>query len=88
MDGFLKIYLFGSLRKLLPSGADSICFDCPEPLFLSEIMQRLGIQSSFVQLAMANHRAVNLCQKVGAGDRLALFPKEYAVFVDWKDFRT
>jgi len=88
MDGFVKIFLFGSLRGVLPSGAESICFDCLEPLFVGEILKRLGIPSSSVQLAMANHRAVSLSETVRPGDRLALFPKEYAVFVDWKDFRT
>jgi hypothetical protein len=84
----VKVHLFGSLRSFLPGGADSISVECTEPMRLEEIFQRLGIGSSSVQLAMANHRALSFQGTVRPGDRLALFPREYAVFVDWKDFRT
>jgi hypothetical protein len=40
-----------------------------------------------VQLAMVNHRAVHKDSMIKQGDRLALFPREYIVFADWKDFR-
>lgn len=84
----VKVHLFGSLRHLVQSGAESVCLECPEPMLLEELIGKLGISSSAVQLAMLNHRASCLYETVRPGDRLALFPKEYAVFVDWKDFRT
>ncbi len=84
----VHIHLFGSLRQFLPSRVNPICVDCSEPIFLEEVIRRLGIKSSSVQLAMANHRAIGFRELVRPGDRVALFPKEYAVFVDWKDFRT
>jgi hypothetical protein len=33
------------------------------------------------------HRAVSRDHVVYPGDRIALFPREYAIFADWKDFR-
>jgi hypothetical protein len=36
---------------------------------------------------MVNHRAANLDTVVGAGDRVALFPREYPIFVDWHTYR-
>ncbi len=36
---------------------------------------------------MVNHRAVPKDTVIFPGDRVALFPREYAIFVDWKAFR-
>lgn len=84
----VKVHLFGSLRRSFQGGVESVCLDCSEPMLLGEILRKLGICSSAVQLAMVNHRALAFNGRVRPGDRLALFPKEYAVFIDWKDFRT
>ncbi len=84
----VQVCLFGSLRELFQDRAESIHLHCSEPLPLREVLQRLGLGISCIQLAMANHKALGLGEMVRPGDRLALFPKEYAIFVDWKDFRT
>jgi hypothetical protein len=36
---------------------------------------------------MVNHKAVSPDHLIHPGDRIALFPKEYAIFADWKNFR-
>jgi len=41
-----------------------------------------------VQLVMVNHKAVHTNSTINPGDRIALFPREYPVFADWKDFRS
>jgi hypothetical protein len=88
MGDSIHVQLFGSLRHMLQTGADCFSLECLQPMGLDEILREMGIPGSLVQLAMANHRALGKTGLVGPGDRLALFPKEYAVFVDWKDFRT
>jgi len=52
-----------------------------------ELLQQLGIPRDHVQLIMVNHRAVTADMCVRPGDRVALFPQEYPIFPDWKDFR-
>ena len=54
---------------------------------LCQFLETIGIPSNRIQLAMINHRAAGLDTVVGAGDRVALFPKEYPIFVDWHTFR-
>jgi molybdopterin converting factor small subunit len=56
-----------------------------QPLF--QFLETIGISGSRIQLAMINHRAAGLDTMVGAGDRVALFPREYPIFVDWHAFR-
>jgi hypothetical protein len=38
-------------------------------------------------MALVNHRAVPKTTLIRPGDRLSLFPREYPIFADWKDFR-
>lgn len=54
---------------------------------LARYLETIGIPRQRIQLAMVNHRAAGLDTVVGAGDRVALFPKEYPIFVDWHAFR-
>ena len=54
---------------------------------LAQILEAIGISGNRIQLAMVNHRPAHLDTKVAAGDRVALFPKEYPIFADWHAFR-
>ncbi|MCF8030624.1 MAG: hypothetical protein K9K39_06985 [Desulfohalobiaceae bacterium] len=54
---------------------------------LVELLNRLNIPQVQVQLVMLNHRPVKMDALVRTGDRVALFPQEYPIFVDWKDYR-
>jgi len=82
------VYLFGSLRDGLLDPCDhpiQLNLEAPSPL--SEVLSLLPIPSDEVQLAMVNHRAVYRDHIIYPGDRVALFPKEYPFFADWKDLR-
>jgi len=84
----IQVYLFGSLLNGLLKPRDSpiqLDLEAPSPLF--EVLNRLPIPSDTVQLAMVNHRAVHPDHLIHPGDRVALFPKEYAFFADWRDYR-
>jgi len=82
------VYLFGSLHNgLLDPDDHPIQLDLEAPSPLWEVLDFLPIPSANVQLAMVNHRAVHRDHMVYPGDRVALFPREYALFADWKDFR-
>jgi molybdopterin converting factor small subunit len=47
----------------------------------------LRIPFNKVQVVMVNYRAVAKHSTIHPGDRVSLFPREYPVFADWKDFR-
>ena len=88
MSAVTEVYLFGSLsRESEENGARPIQYAHQAPIPLSELFVCLGISSDRVQLAMVNYRAVSLDHVIHPGDRIALFPKEYAIFADWKNFR-
>lgn len=84
--GTVQIFLFGSLRAI--SEGPSACSPCGDSQTVEQLVERMGLPQESVQLIMVNHKAATRQERVKAGDRVALFPKEYAVFVDWKDFRT
>lgn len=88
MDGTIQVNLFGSLGKErvqyseLPS---PLTLDTPTPL--ADVLERLEIPVNRVQLVMVNHRAVKGNATIHPGDRVALFPREYPIFVDWNSYR-
>jgi molybdopterin converting factor small subunit len=57
------------------------------PVTLSDLIKDVVALADRVQMAMINHKAVPLDTPVGPGDRVALFPIEYPLFVDWRGFR-
>jgi molybdopterin converting factor small subunit len=88
MKGRTEVFLYGSLRKgpeelVLSPVLDNL----DEPLSLEKLIHRLQIQPDQVQLAMVNHRAVSPDHVIQPGDRVSLFPREYAIFADWKNLR-
>lgn len=88
MKAVTNVYLFGSLGSGgKGNGAHPIPHVLQAPILLMELLDCLEIASDRVQLAMVNHRAVSLDHVIHPGDRIALFPKEYAIFADWKNFR-
>jgi hypothetical protein len=79
---------FGGLRKTLKNRLDfPISFDLNGPTSLTRLLERFEIPMDKVQLIMVNHRAVPKGTTIQPGDRLALFPREYPFFADWKDYR-
>ena len=88
MSPHVQINLFGSLQKKMEDLYDlPIQFDLNVPSPLVDVLGRFNIPLDMVQLAMVNHRAVAKDSIISPGDRISLFPREYIVFADWKDFR-
>jgi len=89
MKSNIQIHLYGSLRNMgkkydeftIRTGLES---EAP----LVDILKELKIPLDMVQLVMVNHKAVHMDSTIYPGDRIALFPGEYPVFADWKDFRS
>jgi len=88
MKGKTGLYLYGSLRRGPGESVSSTFLDnLDTPISLRELIHLLRIPPGHVQLAMVNHRAVSPDHVIQPGDRVALFPREYAIFPDWKNLR-
>ena len=85
MEKRIEVFLFGSLLKKF--GDQTMELELKGPTQLPEILRTLGIPSEQVQLSMVNYRAVPKDSTIQPGDRVSLFPIDYPVFMDWKDFR-
>ena len=82
----IDVFFFGSLSR--EQGNHHRTCDLPRPIPLPEILEHLRIPPGRVQLAMVNYRAVPSDRVIQPGDRVALFPREYAIFADWRDLRS
>ena len=89
MEKSTDVFLFGSLNDGR-SGTHPPRIQCElrKPTPLPDLLERLRIPPSRVQLVMVNHRAAPPDKVIQPGDRVALFPREYAIFADWKNLRT
>ena len=88
MKSDIQIHLYGSLRKMGKKNDGFVIQTVLESeALLADILKRLKIPFHLVQLAMVNHKAVHMDSAIYPGDRIALFPGEYPIFADWKDFR-
>jgi hypothetical protein len=86
---FIEVVLLGSLVKRFQEvSGHSKLLELQGPVPLPEVLKLLSIPPDKVQLAMVNHRAVAPDCLIRPGDRVTLFPKEYPLFADWKDFRS
>ena len=88
MSEDLTIIPYGSLQSevgLSPGEALVHAVRFRQPL--SAVLEATGITADRIQLVMVNHRPAGLETEVGPGDRVALFPVEYPIFVDWHAFR-
>lgn len=88
MSGQITIIPYGSLSGLtgLPPGRGLVHpLEQRQPLV--QLLEAVGIPGHRIQLVMVNHRPAALQSEVGPGDRVALFPREYPIFVDWQAFR-
>ena len=88
MSKNITIIPYGSLRHTAGSTpGDKLVHTVDQPQPLSQLLETIGVAGNNVQLVMVNHRAAGLDTQVGAGDRVALFPKEYPIFADWLAYR-
>ncbi len=89
MKHLTQVFLFGSLQKWARGFHElPIELDLHTPATVLEILEYLKIPSAMVQLSMVNHRAISRHSIVHPGDRVSLFPEEYPIFADWKNFRS
>ena len=85
----IELYAYGSLQHVLKDSWNWLEDIHPEAqLPLTEFLHRLNISRDQVQLVMLNHRPAAMDAVVSSGDRVALFPPEYPIFADWKDYRS
>jgi len=85
----IQILMFGSLREEEGNLHRHLSgLSLKDPIPLRELLNHLHLLPGRVQMVLVNHRAVPLDHVVQAGDRIAIFPKEYPLFADWKDFRS
>jgi sulfur carrier protein ThiS len=88
MKGKTEVYLYGSLRRGPGESIVSpVLENLDKSISLGELIHRLHIQPDQVQLVMVNHRAISPDHVIQPGDRVSIFPREYAIFADWKNFR-
>jgi molybdopterin converting factor small subunit len=89
MSDYVEINLFGSLQKRFKeTRKETIQVKLEKTTQIGELFKALQIPKELVQMVMVNHRAVDPDIRINPGDRIALFPKEYPLFVDWLNFRT
>lgn len=83
----IEIQTYGSLQQEL-NNASKVSRELPvrDELSLSDLLNELNIPQDRVQLVMLNNRPAKMDARVRTGDRVALFPGEYPVFADWKDY--
>jgi len=81
------IRLFGSLSRYDKENPSTIIFPCRKPLSLTELLLAICAERDKVQVIFANGRPVRHDHLVMPGERISVFPKEYPIFADWKDFR-
>ncbi len=88
MEQTVTLCRFGSLRDGSADPTGSVVrIALSGPAALREILRLAGIPLEQVQLVMLNHRSVPGDTVVHPGDRLAVFPREYPIFADWRDHR-
>ena len=86
MKPVIDVFYFGSLSS--DRGNHHCTIDLAGPTPFREVLEQLRIPPTRVQLIMVNYGAVSSDQVIQPGDRVALFPREYAIFADWKNLRT
>ena len=85
MKPVIEVFYFGSLSS--DRGNHHCTIDLTGPTPFREVLEQFRIPPTRVQLIMVNYRAVSSDQVIQPGDRVALFPREYAIFADWKNLR-
>ena len=89
MKSDIQIHLYGSLRNIgIKHNEFTITTGLESKSPLVDILNQVKIPLDLVKLVMVNHKAVYMDSTICPGDRIALFPNEYPLFADWKDFRS
>ena len=89
MKDVIDVHFFGSLA-IAQGGKPTyrLQLAIQGPVALMDFLNYIQIPFDKVQLVMVNHRAVLGDYMIHPADRVALFPKEYPIYPDWKEFRS
>ena len=79
----MKIRYYGSLKNTA-NAPDSL--QRQTSISVEELVRLLKIPQSAVKLVMVNHSPAHPASLVQPDDSVALFPREYPFFADWKDY--
>lgn len=87
MSASVRILLYGSLASKAGSRQGQTLLELEKAIPLRQALRAGDVPPGQVQLVMINHKPVSLDTLVQPGDRVSVFPREYPIFADWKDFR-
>lgn len=78
----MDVRIYGSLKNV----GRQIAAGTPLPTTVREFLRNAEVPEQSVKLVMINHSPSRPDDVIEAGDRVALFPREYPFFADWKDY--
>lgn len=79
----MTLRYYGSLKNRV-TGPEN--FQPEAPVSVKELIRSLDIPISAIKLVMVNHSPVHPESMIQPNDSVALFPREYPFFADWKDY--
>ena len=76
----IEVRLYASLRRYLPAGSDTgmMAADVPDGISLEELLAELEIDPAEIKLAAVNGSESTLSRPLSDGDRVELFPRDFA----------
>jgi len=88
MERETRVFVYGSLQKMFADQKHNpLRLRLTAEVPMLDVLKNLDIDADKVQLAMVNRRSAARDCRIKPGDRLALFPREYPIFADWKNYR-
>jgi len=79
----MTLRYYGSLGH---SGGRPSTFRPQAPVSVEELVKTLDIPVQAIKLVMVNHSPARRDALIQPDDAVALFPREYPFFADWKDY--
>ncbi|MDR7868126.1 MAG: MoaD/ThiS family protein [Sporomusaceae bacterium] len=76
----IEVRLYASLRRYRPAGSDTgmVAVDVPDGISLGELLSELEIDTDEIKLAAVNGNDSNPARVLFDGDRVELFPRDFA----------
>lgn len=76
----IEVRLYASLRRYRPAGSDTgmVAVDVPDGISLGELLSELEIDTDEIKLAAVNGNDSNPTRVLLDGDRVELFPRDFA----------
>lgn len=75
--------MYGSLQSRMEQAGK---YEFKSPVSVEELLRAIGLPGSEVKVVMINSRPAHPESMIEPNDSVALFPREYPFFADWKDF--